>query len=104
MINDITDFLPKYPNVNNTDINFLNPYEEDFYTSIFKKKEFYDEKLERTENLPEEKGDLLKHQKIISRFMSSHTPYDRLLLVHSMGCVDPDTPILLWDGNIKKAN
>ena len=33
MINDITDFLPKYPNIHNTDINFLNSYEEDFYKS-----------------------------------------------------------------------
>ena len=24
MINDITDFLPKYPNINNTNIDFLN--------------------------------------------------------------------------------
>ena len=85
MINDITDFLPKYPNINNTNIDFLNPYEEDFYTAIFEKKEFYDEKLEKIESLPEKKGDLLRHQKIISRFMSSHTPYDRLLLVHAMG-------------------
>lgn len=85
MINDITDFLPKYPNINKEKDDFLNTYDGDFYTEIFKKKEFYDEKLEKFEPLPEKKGDLLKHQKIISRFFSSYTPYDSLLLVHGMG-------------------
>ena len=66
MINDITDFLPKYPNINNNfeiDKNFLNPYTEDFYLSIFKKKEFYDLKLDKNEQFPK-KGEFLKHQKI----------------------------------------
>ena len=87
MINDITDFLPKYPNIDNNfeiDKNFLNPYTEDFYLSIFKKKEFYDLKLDKNEQFPK-KGELLKHQKIIARFLSSKTPYDQLLLVHEMG-------------------
>lgn len=85
MIDDITNFLPKYPNINNYTENYLNPYEDDFYESIFKKKEFYEEKLDKYEPLPDEKGKLLKNQKIISRFFSSYTPYDQLLLVHEMG-------------------
>ena len=36
---NISDFLPKYPNIDNMDDDILNPY-EDFYESIFKKKEW----------------------------------------------------------------
>jgi hypothetical protein len=85
-INDITDFLPKYSNINNyksDDMDFLNPY-ENFYESIFEKKEFFDEKLEKTEAYIDALTPL-KHQKIIARFLSSHTPYDALLLLHAMG-------------------
>ena len=53
--------------------------------NIFKKKEFYDEKLSAKEVPPNQKGQLMKHQKIISRFLSSNTIYDSLLLVHTMG-------------------
>ena len=84
---NISDFLPKYPNINNEEEELLNPYEEDFYESIYKKKEFYDERY--MENSPAEilteKGQLMKHQKLIARFLSSHTMYDSLLLVHAMG-------------------
>lgn len=85
IIQDIFIFLPKYPNINNEeDIDFLNPYDENFYQAIFEKKEFYDERLDEKVEKTEE-GTLLKHQKIISRFLSSHTPYDQILLMHQMG-------------------
>ena len=35
IIEDITDFLPKYPNINNYKEEFLNPYDENFNLSIF---------------------------------------------------------------------
>jgi len=82
---DISDFLPKYPNINKFDQDILNPYDDNFYQSIYHKKEFYDERLEKTEEFPTEKGDQLKHQKLIARFLSSNTIYDELLLVHEMG-------------------
>ena len=85
MQTDIVNFLPKYPNIYKLDEEILNPYEGEFYETIFKKKEFYDEKLEAVEQFPEEVGSLLKHQKIISRFFSPHTMYNTLLLLHSMG-------------------
>lgn len=97
---DIVDFLPKYPNIDESKYSVLNPYEEDFYEAIFKKKEFYELKLDRTEIFPKERGSLTKYQKTISRFMSSHTPYDRLLVVHQMGlgkCVLPDTEVIIND-------
>lgn len=82
---NIEDFLPKYPNIVKSENEILNPYEDGFYESIFRKKEFYDERLDYVEDIPEEKGTLMKHQKIIARFLSSHTMYDSLLLVHEMG-------------------
>lgn len=84
-ISDITDFLPKYPNIVQSENDLLNPYKDDFYESIYNKKEFYDEKLEPIENVSSEPGNLLKHQKIIARFFSSYTPYNELLLLHAMG-------------------
>jgi superfamily II DNA or RNA helicase/ribosomal protein S18 acetylase RimI-like enzyme len=82
---NIEDFLPTYPNIIKSNEDILNPYDDGFYESIFKKREFYDEKLEKIEDIPDEKGNLMKHQKIIARFLSSHTLYDALLLVHEMG-------------------
>ena len=100
---NIGDFLPKYDFINN----------KNFYESIFEKKEFYDLKLlpreeiveivESEEDEEEEEYEFedeedednevkeiknynfLNHQKIVSRFLSSHTPYDQILLIHEMG-------------------
>ena len=47
---NIEDFLPKYPNIQNSE-EILNPYDDGFYESIFRKKEFYDERLEKIENI-----------------------------------------------------
>lgn len=81
---DVKDFLPVYSNVNNTEYPVLNPY-SNFYDSIYHKKEFYENRLSQVESFPKERGMLTKHQKTIARYFSSHTPYDRLLLVHEMG-------------------
>ena len=82
---EIEDFLPKYPNINKKKDDVFNPYEDDFYNAIFRKKEFYDERLDPIEDLPSERGVLMKHQTIIARFLSSHTIYNELLIVHQMG-------------------
>lgn len=85
---NIEDFLPKYPNVNKSSYELLNPYNsEDFNQVIFKKKEFYDERQLKNvnEDVPEEKGMLMKHQNIIAKYMSTYTQYNALLLVHQMG-------------------
>ena len=82
---DIINFLPKYPNIKQLDTEILNPYDEDFYEVIYKKKEFYDEKLPDVEEFPDVAGTLMKHQKLLARFFSSYTYYDSLLLVHEMG-------------------
>jgi hypothetical protein len=81
----IEDFLPKYPNIFNDELNDdLNPY-PDFYTSVYNKKEFRDQILKKTEDVPDKKGILMKNQVFISRFLSSKTPYDQILLFHEMG-------------------
>lgn len=84
---DIVNFLPKYPNIDQFDVSktFLNPYDEDFYKVIYKKKEFYENRLEALEEIPKRPGTLMKHQKLIARFFSSNTLYDSLLLLHEMG-------------------
>lgn len=101
---DIEDFLPKYGDIKKTKHPTFNPYtDKNFYQSIYFKKEFYDEKLPRIESVPRKPGQQLKSQKIISRFLSSYTPYDEILLDHHMGCLHPDTPVLLYNGGIKQA-
>ena len=84
---DITNFLIKYPNIYqfDEDMKTLNPYDEDFYNSVYKKKEFYEIRLEEFEKVPDKPGSLMNHQKLISRFLSSNTLYDELLLLHEMG-------------------
>lgn len=82
---DITNFLPKYPNITKLSENIFNTYIDNFSKVIYKKKEFYDNKLKKVEKFPKKIGTLLNHQKLITRFFSSHTLYDQLLLVHEMG-------------------
>jgi hypothetical protein len=103
MIN-ILDFLPKYPNIENSNIPYMNPYDKNFYNVLYHKKEFYDERLDPIEPYPENKGDLMKHQKIVARFLSGNTPYDKILLAHSLGsgkCLALNTPVIMYDGTIK---
>ena len=78
MDDDIYYFLPKYNEIENTSI-------DNFNLSINEKKEFIDLKLSKIEEYPMEAGVPLMHQKFLSRFMSSKTPYDELLLFHEMG-------------------
>lgn len=93
---EIIDFLPSYPSVEKSEYDVLNTHDTNFYDSLYHKKEFYDSRLEKTEDIPKIKGDLMNHQKTISKFLSSKTPYNEILLVHEMGtgkCVIPNTKI-----------
>ena len=74
-IDDITDFLPIYPEINEPNFSF----------DIYRKKEFYNERLSRTEPVPKIPGQQLKNQKIMARYISSRTPYDKILVVNEMG-------------------
>lgn len=71
----ISDFLPFYPNIEDSDFN----------VSIKSKHEFRKPTIENKEDFPSKKGELFSHQVLISRLMSSRTPYDGVLLMHEMG-------------------
>lgn len=84
---DIENFYPKYPNIrrNNNEIA-LNPYDNtSFETTLVTKREFVNMKLSRNEKVPDIPGAQFNHQIYISRFLSSLTGYDELLLYHAMG-------------------
>jgi hypothetical protein len=84
----LEDFLPIYPEF---DEDVKDILEDEYLESgnpnynIYRKKEFYDYRLDVQEIKPKEPGQLMKHQVIISRFISSHTPYPGLLLMHEPG-------------------
>lgn len=84
---EIENFFPKYPNIFKFEDPLLNPYQgKPFGDAIVTKKEFEILKLPRFEKLVTKgTGEQYNHQKIISRFMSSVTPYNELLLFHEMG-------------------
>ena len=85
VMNDILEFLPKYPNTDKFEDDIMNPYEDDFYKSIFLKKEYNELRLDKVEQFPTKRGELFKHQKLLARFLSSYTLYDQMLVVHEMG-------------------
>lgn len=79
----IENFFPKYPSPN-PNKDEIDPYfGQDFYNVIFKKKEFYDNRLSKSE-IPTQ-GEKMKHQINLARYMSSNTPYDSIVVIHEMG-------------------
>ena len=84
----IEDFLPIYPEFDDDVGEILG---EDYIESgnpnynIYRKKEFYNNRLEKVEMKPSEPGQFMRHQVIIARYLSSHTPYNGLLLMHEPG-------------------
>ena len=80
---DIIDFLPKYPFIDDDD--YTTYPSQSLEEVIYYKKEFNENKLTSSESKPTRTGQLMKHQKIVSRYMSVTTPYDGLLLFHAMG-------------------
>jgi superfamily II DNA or RNA helicase len=84
---NLENFFPKYPNILKSENPLLNPYDnQEFNDAIVTKKEFESLKLDQFEKLIiRGSGEQYNHQKIISRFLSSVTPYNELLLFHEMG-------------------
>jgi hypothetical protein len=75
MDREISQYIPYYPIPTGPKFN-----------SLFNRKiEFRMPKVPQVEPFPSNKGDLMTHQLIISRIMSSNTPYDSILLMHEMG-------------------
>jgi hypothetical protein len=84
----LEDFLPIYPEFDQQVSEILGKqYVEsgDPNFNIYRKKEFYDYRLDKQELKPEKPGQLMKHQVIVSRFLSSNTPYNGILLMHEPG-------------------
>ena len=81
------NFLPIYPDYDlevkeTLGKNFVEQGNPNY--NIYRKKEFYDYRLEETEEKPST-GKYMNHQVIISRFLSSNTQYKGLLLMHEPG-------------------
>jgi hypothetical protein len=87
MIDNIDNFLGVYPNIHNYSNENLNSYDDDFYLNIFKKKEFYDNRLEEELEDVENFGPVstFKHQKTIAMYLNIFTNYDKILLLNFMG-------------------
>lgn len=70
---NIKQFLPHYPNIN----------DDALQRKLFTKQELHELKLEPQETIV--KGELLQHQKLISRIVSPYTKYNEMLLVYDTG-------------------
>jgi len=84
----LKDFLPIYPDFNEEVEEILtDAYVESGNPNynIYRKKEFYDYRLDEREFKPKDPGQQMRHQTIIARYISSHTPYGGLLLMHEPG-------------------
>ena len=73
---EVTQFIPEYPSRDDPRFSYL----------LSKKREFQRLKLGRAA-APRRPGRpaLLKHQIFLQRFLSEHTPYDRVLVYHETG-------------------
>ena len=71
----LNNFIPSYPFITDENLNY----------DLFRKKELYQLKLKKIQDESEKIKGLFKEQEYISRFISSYTPYDGILLVHATG-------------------
>ena len=97
---NVIDFLPSYKNINEIEQLDIFP-EQTFEESIYKKREFYENILPRIENIKTGAGEYYNHQKNLSRILSGNTPYDEMLLFHSMGTGKTCTSVAIIEENIK---
>lgn len=81
----LQNFYSKFPLLDHKD-SPLNPYPDSrFNDVIVSKKEFAELALNKYESFPDKPGDLLNHQKYVSRFLSMTTGFNELLLFHEPG-------------------
>lgn len=82
---NIEDFFTAYPFHSEDIDDEIDVYNStNFENVIYRKKEFHNQ-IAPTEPKPKTRGEPLTHQKFISRFLSSRTPYDECLLFHDVG-------------------
>ena len=87
---ELYHYLPNYPDFTNTLEPILRQVEDgqdqlNPYLAISRKREFNDCRLPVLEERPTRKGQMMLHQSFLSRFMSSYTPYNGVLLMHEPG-------------------
>ena len=84
----LENFFPAYsfPRENIPDIfkNYQDYESDDYYLTNMMKKEFASLKLKKDEPRPP-KGQPLKQQDFIRKYMSPVTPYDKMLIFHGLG-------------------
>ena len=78
----LEDFFPIYTKLDDDEI--VDGNLKALYESVIFKKEFDDSRAILNEPLPE-RGEQLKHQAFMSRFMSPYTPYDKMIAFHGLG-------------------
>ncbi len=108
IFNELTNLKNTYNSNLNTNNNVLpNIRNSNFVNKILNKSEFGLNKSKKEKNVLTEIDDfiLLQNQIFIKKLLSPETPYRSLLLYHNVGsgkCHLIDTPILMYDGKIKK--
>ena len=83
--------------------------DENFLMKLFHKREFSENKYESIQDLATCEGsvefEISPVQRFVSTYLSGKTPYTSALLYQGVGvgkCHGKDTPILMYDGSIKK--
>jgi superfamily II DNA or RNA helicase len=89
---ELYDFIPQYYSTQTFSFN----------KDISNLKEFTENKLSKEEELPQHPGDLMLHQKLISKFINPNTPYDGLLLLHEMGTGKTCTAVAVAEEFIRR--
>ena len=82
----LEDFIPGYADfTDGYEHDMFDIYEDEPENVFFRKREFYNNRLEAMEEKPSKAGIPLRSQLNISRFLSSRTLNDEVLLFHAMG-------------------
>lgn len=83
---ELEHFISSYPYIENgREPTEFYPYLDKYEKDNFNKLEFFEDLLPVKEEKPEQKGIPLKHQELLSRFMSPKTLNDEMLLFHQVG-------------------
>jgi hypothetical protein len=93
-----------YPNLNDPLFNVKIAEKTEFAENQYDGKIHKDIK-EHAEMLSNADFELAPHQAFVRNFLSFQTPYNSLLLYHSLGtgkCLKLGTPIIMYDGSIKE--
>jgi superfamily II DNA or RNA helicase len=98
---DINSFLPAYPSVEERKDDLVNLFPEGFYQGIHNKKEFN----QASRLIPQEpRGAFIPQgqQVFAPRYISSKTPYESVLIVHSVGLGKTALSAFVGEDNIGK--